>query len=173
MQRRHERRLGTLLELARGTVWTCTGLFGFACLFAALTGSRYGAWFLALYVTGTVLGLWLARRRWPWRPVLLLACQFALVSGLWAWRARGPDRHELPAEGDGFIVALEDHHRRHGRYPVSLAEAGCSPRWNAYGGWRYEALDGGASYYLGVGDYLEDGFVLYRYRHDPDWYWDT
>ncbi|HEX6882212.1 MAG TPA: hypothetical protein VF530_02465 [Planctomycetota bacterium] len=173
MNRRRRRQLGTLLEVGRGGLWFGTGLLGLLCLFFAVDGSRHGASALALYLAGTALGLCLARARHPWRPVLMLACQLVLLAGLGAWLSRGPGQWDLPIEGDRLLQALEQHRAQHGRYPPTLSAAGCEPQWNAFGGWQYESVDGGASYHIWVGDYLEDGFVLYRYHHYPRWAWDT
>jgi hypothetical protein len=140
---------------------------------AAAIGARYGAVQLALYIAGSAVGLWLARARKPWRPALMLAGQLALLLGVGTWLGRGPDKEDLPIEDDRLRQSLEAYRAQHGRYPASLSEAGCEPERNSFGGWQYEPVDGGASYRLRVGDYNKDGFVLSRYPHYPDWFWDT
>lgn len=177
MQSSRRRQLDIVLQLGRGGLWACTGLLGVACLYLSawspLGLGRYGVWYIGLYAVGTLLGLWLSRGRSPWRPALLLACQVVLLAGFIAWVSRGPDRSELEAGGDRILEALEAHRNHHGRYPDSLAEAGCVPQWNAFGGWQYKSPNAGVSYRLSVGEYDKDLFLLYRYADDTVWYWDT
>jgi hypothetical protein len=165
-----------LRELARGALWTFSVLLGLLCAvqsaYHLLFATRYAVWWLGLFTAGTVFGIVLARHRRASRPLILLACQLALLIGLVSYLSRGPARAELPAEGARFIEALDVYRREHGRYPTALAEAGCAPRWNAYGGWQYEPRSDGQSWSLRVGSYSEDGFVLERSTGDASWSWD-
>jgi hypothetical protein len=91
---------------------------------------RYGVWFAV--------------------PVVLLA--LATI----AWYATAPSFSDFRRDADRLKDDLRAFHREHGRYPVTLEEAGITlPSPNRYGAWRYESQPNGHSFILGLGDQWE------------------
>ena len=80
-------------------------------------------------------------------------------------------------QGDRIRAALEDHRAREGRYPRRLRELGLPEAQTSLPcgtEWEYELEpDFGAPYWLHLGDYGRNGFVLFRDPKADDWYWDT
>jgi hypothetical protein len=165
------------LTLCKATL-CAVALLGHAYLVLGLTadwllttrhaGVSIGAWAAAL-----VLGIALSWRAPGWRVAGTFALALVVVMALDGWLRRGPEREELPADGDALVAALERHLDAQGRYPDSLEELDVTARRNAFGGWWYEPREGGRSYALGCGEYHLDLFVLYRSAEDEEWQWDT
>jgi hypothetical protein len=103
-----------------------------------------------------------------WRRVCIgaSATVLALVA---AYMQFGTSRQDLRKEGDRIVAALESYRAVKDAYPVRLEDAGVRPAWNRFGGWEYESRDDGRHWSLSVGDYMSDGFVLYRSSERPDW----
>jgi hypothetical protein len=164
-----------LASFLKAALFTCfSGGTALGCV-VQLGESRYLPGFLVS--SAIVVGVWFVSKTWvegPWKRLLVLALLCAAFTAAWATLFHlGPERDELEQEGDALLVSVEDFHARSGRYPASLAEAGCTPRWNRFGGWQYEVIEQGNRYRLRVGQYGLDGFVLYRYSEQGDWDWDT
>jgi hypothetical protein len=109
------------------------------------------------------------RARRAWRPAAALLGSFLGLLLLVATLPRRPGMDELEAEGRELVSALERWRAEHGRYPLSLAEAGLAPPRNGYGGWRYVERQAGASFGLACGEYERDDFVLYHSRETGAW----
>lgn len=104
-----------------------------------------------------------------------------LVGSCELYRPSGPDVRTV--EGKAAILAraeeirggVERYYAEHGAYPRRLADTDVPLRWadRAHGGWEYRERVEGGGYYLKLGDYLLDGFVLYVTDGDSEWNWDT
>jgi len=105
------------------------------------------------------------RRSFLWTAVLIAGAAVAF----W-WRAQHPSRSALKAQGEKLIAGVEQYRERHGEYPNSLADAEVAVPTHAYGPWRYERTDG--YFWLSVGDYGRDGFVLSYDSSDREWHLD-
>lgn len=157
---------------ARVLAWCGSAYLALGVALGAVFETRHVLEFALLWLGGLLLGLLVARGRPRWRALAILGAQAALMFAAGLYFSRGPSREELEPEGDALVAALERHRAETGLYPNTLAAAGIAPGWNDFGGWQYEAIQGGAKYNLSVGDYQKDGFVLYRWSERDEWHWD-
>jgi hypothetical protein len=84
----------------------------------------------------------------------------------------GPSTEDLRRDGGRFIAGLHQFQQAHGRYPVSLQEAGINPPVTRYGPWSYWRSEDGRQFGLSVGDYREDLFTLSYSSERRSWYLD-
>lgn len=79
----------------------------------------------------------------------------------------------LRSQAEPAIQAIEAYKTSHGTYPSNLTQAGIRLPEAGYGGWKYSSHDDGYRFQLSVGDYEENGFVLFWSSDYQDWYLDT
>ena len=95
--------------------------------------------------------------------------------------------HDLPArvvlQGDEeveslklqltpLIERLEQNRQRLGRYPESLASISETLPTTRFGSWEYLCENEGKRCYFRVGDYVDNGFILWWCSSDGRWYLD-
>ena len=81
------------------------------------------------------------------------------------------DYQGFQMEGEPVVDAIETYFAEHGRYPANLKLAEIEVPEQAYGGWRYEAREGGRSCQLHLGEYGQHLFVVY-WTPEGGWYTD-
>jgi hypothetical protein len=149
-------------------------LAAFGLLFLASVSSlfnRHSGTALSVLLAGVALAVpaaWLARRRWA---LAVLGAVGGPALGVLLWHTSAPSFSELRADGDRMVAAVEQFRHVNGRWPETLAEAGVTPPDTRFGPWRYQVK--GEEFYLSVGDYGEDLFVLYYSSRTGEWYSDT
>ena len=80
--------------------------------------------------------------------VVALFVSVARTSGYYI----SPSHGAIHAEGNWLVAGIESYHKRHGRYPVSLDEAGLSSPMRYRGGFAYTAAAGEFTLWIGVAD---------------------
>jgi hypothetical protein len=146
-------------------------LAGLGVADALVAGDRSNAvvWVAGPLVVGLASALartGLGATRWRWICIGSTATVLAVVVG---YMNLGTSREELTNEGDRIVAALESYRAAKGVYPSRLDDAGIRPTWNRFGGWDYESRDEGRRWFLSVGDYMSDGFVLHRDSARSNW----
>ena len=108
--------------------------------------------------------------RFSLRTLPIAVCLCAILSG--CGRPSSKQLGSLKSQVQPTIDAIENYKSTHGHYPVDLVEAEIELPEARYGGWDYRRLDNG-HFQLSVGDYRNNGFVLFWSSKNQDWYLDT
>ncbi|QEL14247.1 hypothetical protein [Limnoglobus roseus] len=109
-------------------------------------------------------------RKRKWLLLLLAVLTGTSVFAILWWQAEYPSRPALKSQGERMIAAVERYRTQHGEYPATLEDAGITPPSHGYGPWQYGHNDN--SFWLIVGDYGKDWFVLSYVSGDRGWYLD-
>lgn len=107
--------------------------------------------------------------------VVILAGIFLLTTGAGLLDyERMPDAYqleELMSEGDVMVAQIEAWNASHGRYPVSLEDAGIAVPQADYEGWYYLTDSAGADFMLSIGPYSSRfPFSLTWLTDSQEWY---
>ncbi len=83
-----------------------------------------------------------------------------------------PHPRDLCKTGEPIAKALQEYHKRTGRYPASLGEGKIQAPSTFFGPWEYECINDGRSCKLSNGDYRRYLFVVY-WSPGREWYVDS
>ena len=81
--------------------------------------------------------------------------------------------NELKLEGDELVKQIEEFKNANRKYPETLIQGGVEISEFRYGGWKYNLENGSRNFFLSIGKYENDLFVLYWTSKTGEWYLDT
>ncbi|OGV68310.1 MAG: hypothetical protein A2283_13435 [Lentisphaerae bacterium RIFOXYA12_FULL_48_11] len=90
--------------------------------------------------------------------IILIVCNIVTWP---AWLYNSDDLKKLKKQGNEIKEKLEDYRLKNGKYPIDIRESQIVLPKTKYGRWQYEIDSQGIKYYLRVGHYGDNGFVMY------------